>query len=190
MPRYDVPNAAPEPLRTVQRFLNTVDLEHGRDWLPTPDALAEWLAEAGFPIDGKVSEADLRRAIDLREALRSLTAVNGGHGKHEAGAIAVINHSARAGGLTVGLDADGTVQLECAAPGFDGALCRLLPIVFGAMLDGTWPRLKSCPQCRWAFYDYSKNRSASWCSMKLCGNRAKTRAFRARRQSPRASKRR
>ena len=113
--------------------------------------------------------------------------MNGGHGKHEAAAIATVNHSARAGGLTVGLGPQGAVCLECTAPGFDGALCRLLAIVFTSMMDGSWQRLKSCPQCRWAFYDYSKNRSASWCSMKLCGNRAKTRAFRARRHDQRTS---
>jgi predicted RNA-binding Zn ribbon-like protein len=33
-----------------------------------------------------------------------------------------------------------------------------------------------------SFYDYSPNRSAAWCSMQLCGNRAKTRAYRRRRR--------
>ena len=187
MPRYDVPKAAPQPLRIVQRFLNTVDLEHGRDWLPTAEALVDWLGEAGLSVEGPLGDADLRRAIDLREALRVLTAVNGGHRGDDGAAIATVNHSARAGGLTIGLGPQGTVCLECTAPGFDGALCRLLAIVFTSMMDGSWQRLKSCPQCRWAFYDYSKNRSASWCSMKLCGNRAKTRAFRARRHDQRTS---
>jgi predicted RNA-binding Zn ribbon-like protein len=48
------------------------------------------------------------------------------------------------------------------------------------MLDGSWSRLKACRQCGWAFYDYSRNRSGSWCSMQLCGNRTKTRAYRRR----------
>jgi predicted RNA-binding Zn ribbon-like protein len=50
------------------------------------------------------------------------------------------------------------------------------------MTDGTWKRLKACRNhgCRWAFYDYSKNRSGSWCSMQLCGNRTKTRSYRRR----------
>ena len=43
-----------------------------------------------------------------------------------------------------------------------------------------WERLKACPQCGWSFYDYSRNRSATWCSMSLCGNRLKTRAYRRR----------
>jgi len=37
MPRYDLPNAAPEPLRLVQLFVNSLDHEHGREWLPTAE---------------------------------------------------------------------------------------------------------------------------------------------------------
>jgi predicted RNA-binding Zn ribbon-like protein len=51
------------------------------------------------------------------------------------------------------------------------------------MADGTWHRLKACRQCAWAYYDYSKNRSATWCSMAICGNRTKTRAYRRRRST-------
>jgi predicted RNA-binding Zn ribbon-like protein len=35
----------------------------------------------------------------------------------------------------------------------------------------------------WAFYDRSKNRSGHWCSMRVCGNRAKARQFRERRRA-------
>ncbi|MGZ5324519.1 MAG: CGNR zinc finger domain-containing protein, partial [Solirubrobacterales bacterium] len=46
----------------------------------------------------------------------------------------------------------------------------------------TWERLKLCenPDCLWAFYDNSRNRSGSWCRMGLCGNRIKNRAYRER----------
>ena len=50
------------------------------------------------------------------------------------------------------------------------------------MSDGDWARMKACgnPECRWAFYDGSKNRSGRWCEMASCGNRMKARAFRER----------
>jgi predicted RNA-binding Zn ribbon-like protein len=38
-------------------------------------------------------------------------------------------------------------------------------------------RLKVCPSCRWLYLDNSKNQSRQWCDMKVCGNRAKARAF-------------
>jgi predicted RNA-binding Zn ribbon-like protein len=46
------------------------------------------------------------------------------------------------------------------------------------MLDGTWRRLKVCPgdHCGWAFYDHSRNQTGRWCSMSVCGGRAKARA--------------
>jgi predicted RNA-binding Zn ribbon-like protein len=67
--------------------------------------------------------------------------------------------------------------------GLQAALGRLLAIVYESELDGTWQRLKVCRSdtCRWAFYDSSRNRSGAWCSMAICGNRMKGRAFRRRR---------
>ena len=62
-------------------------------------------------------------------------------------------------------------------------LLGVVAIVLGAMLDGTWSRLKACRNCCWSFYDYSPNRSATWCSMQLCGNRSKTRTYRTRRRA-------
>jgi predicted RNA-binding Zn ribbon-like protein len=67
----------------------------------------------------------------------------------------------------------------------EDALAEVTAIALASMLDGAWPRLKVCRKCEWAFYDRSKNRSGSWCSMQLCGNRLKTRAYRTRRRSPR-----
>jgi predicted RNA-binding Zn ribbon-like protein len=50
------------------------------------------------------------------------------------------------------------------------------------MAGESWERLKACraEDCRWAFLDDAKNHSRAWCSMKVCGNRAKARAYRER----------
>jgi predicted RNA-binding Zn ribbon-like protein len=40
--------------------------------------------------------------------------------------------------------------------------------------------------CQIAYYDRSKNASRCWCSMQVCGNRNKTRAYRRRSASRRA----
>ena len=175
--RYDVPKAAPDPLRLVQRFVNTVDLQHGREWLATPAELASWLAEAGLMGAGELAESDLRRAIELREALRSLLRANSG-APLPTESIATVNRVAGAARLAVELDQAGRIRLEPYGRGLDGALGAIIAVVFAAMLDGSWARLKACPNCRWAFHDYSRNRSARWCSMQLCGNRLKTRSYR------------
>jgi predicted RNA-binding Zn ribbon-like protein len=164
-PRYDVPNAAPEPLRQVQLFINSVDLEHEVEWLPG------WLSEHGL-------EDQPERALELREALRSLVRANNGAARDPA-AVDVVNGALTR--LTLRLDAQG--GLRVASEG--DALDDILVTAVDAMLDGSWARLKACRNCRWAFYDYSPNRSGTWCSMQLCGNRKKTRAYRTRRRRER-----
>jgi predicted RNA-binding Zn ribbon-like protein len=171
-PRYDVPNAAPEPLRLVQRFVNTVNLESGEDWL------GRWFDEEGV----SAAETEVIRARVVREAIRELLYENNRQ-RADAAAREVLTAAADSASFTV--DLSGPVLVP-RAPGVDGAVGRVLAVAFLAMLDGSWPRLKCCRNhhCRWSFYDYSKNRSASWCSMQLCGNRTKTRAYRARHTAP------
>jgi predicted RNA-binding Zn ribbon-like protein len=171
VPRYDVPNAAPEPLRLVQRFVNTVDHENEREWLGTPAEVAAFFG---------CSEGDVgvEEAHELREALRALLRANNGVPLDEEARTAVDRFAAQ---LRVRLGAAGEPELVAG-----DALGGVLAVVFAAMLDGSWPRLKSCRNCTWAFYDFSRNRSAGWCSMQLCGNRAKTRAYRGRRAAGRA----
>lgn len=165
MARYDVPKAAPAPLRLVQVFVNTVDLAHGLDWLDGP-----WLREHGLA----GASADVARAKALRESLRSLLET-----PLEEERLALLNRLAAALPLRTCFDRAGRAELEPARAGHP--LGRLFGIVVSAQRDGSWDRLKACRQCRWAFYDYSRNRSAQWCSMSICGNRAKTRAYRRRR---------
>ncbi|MFC6881041.1 MULTISPECIES: CGNR zinc finger domain-containing protein [Actinomadura] len=70
--------------------------------------------------------------------------------------------------------------------GAQAGLARIAAAVVDASAAGLWTRLKVCQEdtCRWAFLDTSKNRSRAWCSMRVCGNRTKTRAYRARRRPP------
>jgi predicted RNA-binding Zn ribbon-like protein len=159
-PRYDVPKAAPAPLLEVQRFVNSVDLEHDDDWLPA------WLAERGL-------SGELEQARALREALRMLVLANNG-APLEQPALEVLNGAATR--LALQLGDDGHLRVGAGSDALDG----IVSIALGAMLDGSWPRLKACRNCCWSFYDYSPNRSARWCSMQLCGNRKKTRAYRRR----------
>jgi predicted RNA-binding Zn ribbon-like protein len=163
-PRYDVPKAAPEPLREVQLFVNSVDLEHELDWLP------DWLEERGL-------SGELERARALREALRALVLANNGATLDQT-ALELVNDTAAR--LPLQLGADGQLSVGTGRDALDGVVA----IALGAMLDGSWSRLKACRNCCWSFYDYSPNRSATWCSMQLCGNRKKTRAYRSRRRNP------
>ena len=178
--------AAPEPLALVQAFANTVAEEGHFRWeaIGDPDSLRSWLSGRGLLADGeRVGEADVTRAKEARKALRSLLAANNGR-EADAAAIRALNLVTERARLTVRFGADGRATLEPGAGGVDGALGRVLAAVHASMEEGTWGRLKSCANatCGWAFYDRSKNRSGRWCSMEVCGNRTKTRAYRRRRR--------
>ena len=107
-------------------------------------------------------------------------------------ATVTIDRAARRAGLHVRFRLDGP-RAEASATGVDAALGHLLAIVAAAMADGTWSRLKACraDDCQWVFFDHAKNHSRTWCSMAVCGNRAKARAYRSRRsRSPSAIRQR
>jgi predicted RNA-binding Zn ribbon-like protein len=174
----------PAGLATIRSFINTGDLDANEENLGDPAALAAWLAEHDLALSGELpTRADLRRAIRLREALRSLAAGNAGE-PASPGAIAVIEQQRRRSRLGVVFGVDGSAPIVPASTGIDAALGKLLAIVATAMHDGTWPRLKACadPTCRWAFYDSSRSHRRTWCSMEVCGNRNKVRAYRQRRR--------
>jgi predicted RNA-binding Zn ribbon-like protein len=153
---------APGRLELVRRFANTLDEEHGREALHSPAQLRKLLLELGLIDRGaRVTGGDLERAHELRDTLRRLALANNGVG------------------TDVALEATLTVRVDDR----DGAFADLVGIVYTAMADGSWSRLKACRRevCHWLFYDRSRNRSAVWCQMSVCGNRTKTKAYRARR---------
>jgi predicted RNA-binding Zn ribbon-like protein len=178
------PNEAPGRLELVRAFINTNEIDEEIDHIATPAQLAEWLAESGLGGErfdaALVDEDALRRTIALREALRSLVLANNGEPR-DPGAAATLNRIAADAGLVVRFDGD-DAGLAPAGRGVEAAHAEILGIVFRAIADGSWGRLKACREdtCQWAFYDRSRNRSATWCSMAVCGNRTKARKYRER----------
>src|ERR1700704_5203839 len=119
---------APGRLELVQRFVNTVDLEHGREQLHSPARLRTLLVELGLLDAGAgVTEADLERALEIREGLRGLALAN-----NEG-----LEDSVLEAELVVRIDRRAGV-LEPARRDIDGALADLIGIVYTAMADGTW----------------------------------------------------
>ena len=177
----------PAEIALVRAFLNTVDLESGTDLLADPAAAGQWLVGAGLlPAGEEISRAEWERLRGVREVLRAAVSVEPVPGRGEAGP----SPAEPAGPLTevalrVGLVA-GEPVLWPAGGGAEGALATIVAAAVTASARGSWARLKLCSRdtCQWAYYDRSKNRSGRWCSMAVCGNRHKTRAYRARRASP------
>lgn len=174
---------APGRLGLVQAFVNThFDLveTRGADLLAAPAGLARWLEERELGA-GRVTRADLARAVAVREGLRARLAEHNAAPVDLAARVA-LREAAR--GLAAGwaLDDHGALAPVPAAPGVTGALGLVLAVVHEAEAAGSWRRLKACPgaHCGWAFYDGSRNGSSQWCSMQVCGGREKARAYRRR----------
>jgi predicted RNA-binding Zn ribbon-like protein len=168
-------------LGLVQAFVNTTDLEDGTDELNNPNTLVAWLVARGLMSSGEASEADVKHALAVREAIRGVIGANTGASVYPID-IATLNGAAGASRLRARFSSDGRARLEPEAGGVEGALGRMVAAVFAAMGDDDWERLKLCGSrtCRWAFFDKSRNHSSRWCRMASCGNREKARRFRER----------
>lgn len=168
-------------LGLVQAFVNTVDLMPHSEQLTDPNTLQAWLVANGLlDPDQPVDESDLKHAIAVREAMRSVIGSNSGYPLYPVD-LATLNGAATASRLRMRFAPDGRPRLEPEASGAVGAMGRLVATLYSAMQGDDWGRLKLCNsgECRWAFYDRSKNHSSRWCTMASCGNREKARRFRA-----------
>ncbi len=169
-------------LGRVAAFVNTADIETGQDELATAPGLQAWLRASGLAaIESPLGEEDARRVRGIREAIRDVLAGNAGHGT-AASSLARLAEEGMAAPIGLSVSADGSLGLRPLATGLDGALATIFGDIITAVADGTWARLKVCRSdtCQYAFIDESRNGSRQWCSMAVCGNRMKGRAYRRR----------
>jgi len=172
---------APGELALVQAFINShydLEFDHGADLLGTPTALARWLRQYGLlPSGSRPSERDRATMIALRETLRGMAG--------RAADVTALNGFATNAPVELRFGRSGPSFTLAAGGGIDAAVGLLLGFTARAMVDGTWRRLKVCPgeDCGWAFYDHSRNQTGRWCSMAVCGGRAKARSHYRRRRA-------
>lgn len=188
---------APAPLRLIQQLVNTRDVMERTDRLDSPAALHDWAVARELLDDtDEVSAEDHRRALETREALRALLLEHNG-AEVDPNAGATLDDAAHAAGVTLRFDRTTHLpQIVAQGSGIDRLLGTILLAIYEATRSGQWGRLKACrePTCHWAFYDHSRNSRSHWCTMSMCGGRAKARTYRQRKrggtpaaQAPRTS---
>jgi predicted RNA-binding Zn ribbon-like protein len=174
-------DAAPGRLVLVQELVNSFDVRRGRDELGGPEEAATWLhARRLLDRPSDLTAKDVQRVHGLRELLRRMCLNNNG-AQPRTSDIDILNALVHDADLRPVFTAEG-VGLQAGGPGLNGALGQIIALVYDAIRDGSWRRLKACPEdaCNYAFYDTSRNSSRVWCSMAGCGSKAKMRAYRAR----------
>jgi predicted RNA-binding Zn ribbon-like protein len=184
---------APAPLIAVQGLANTIAVEDEEERLRDPAAAREWLLASDLATpDVEVDDRALERLLGCRTAIRALLDSNL-TGEPDPAASARLARLADDHPIPLVGGDGGTLALDLTPrDSVDAVIAQMVGIVFQAQLEGQWSRLKTCAsdECRWAFFDSSRNQGGTWCKMEICGNRIKNRTYRRRRRtspSPTAS---
>lgn len=176
---------APHELVLVQDLANTLDRESADEQLVQPADLTEFALSHGLP-ELPFTRRDLERCREFREAIRDACRAHTG-ATLDSPSSAVLQRELSQARLVVAVDDRGEAALvpEAGLRGASALLAHLAAGIATATARGTWSRLKSCDSdsCRWVFYDHSPAGRGRWCSMQLCGSRAKVRSYRSRRQA-------
>jgi predicted RNA-binding Zn ribbon-like protein len=158
---------APGELETVRELLNSWQIPN--DTRVPEDHLDDFVKRQG---GGRKTVKTLR---ELRDDLRAVV-------EGAADADRTLTTWVERLGLRTAVEDTSVVFRHRAGPPGD-----ILSTVLESVIEGTWSRLKACPDCRWAFYDHTRSASKRWCVMnrtepggRSCGNIAKVRRHRER----------
>jgi predicted RNA-binding Zn ribbon-like protein len=158
---------APAALEPVRALLNSWLIPNDSR-LPT-DLFGEFAREHGW------TAREAARVRELRADLRHMV---------ETGTVEAdcLNHWIAACGLRPAVDQGAVLYRHDG-----GSAGDMLAAVVSAIGTDSWKRLKACPDCRWVFYDNTRNGSKRWCLMyaggpegRACGTIAKVRRYRDR----------
>jgi predicted RNA-binding Zn ribbon-like protein len=151
--------------------------------LHTPDDLRRWIQAAfGAPVE-RVTDDDLAEAKRLREAIWRCADARVEGRQPSRGEVGEVNRAAARPPLTPRIDGSG--RRAWATPVTPAqALSVVARDAVGLFGGPLARRIRRCAgeRCTLVFVDASRAGRRRWCSMDRCGNRAKVRAFRDRRQ--------
>ncbi len=186
--RFQVPDA----LANTYDFANSLDLRHFMhhgvqhpqgDELQNATALGAWMARHKLSATGNVpSSATFQAALALRGAIRDYLERDPADRQRDASVREALDRAMRRFPLRV--TSVGKDGLKLAPAGSDAmaGLSAVVAELYNGAANGTLDRLKMCAseECKRVFFDRSKPGTRRWCQSTLCGNRQKTRTYRAR----------
>jgi predicted RNA-binding Zn ribbon-like protein len=182
-------------------FVNTQIVIHGQllDLLYDFGRWTAWQAAAGIAgkaerkvlaneWGGKAERMDaFERTVAFRLELRKMAERIASHEPVPESAVEAINEVLRRGAVYGQLTPVGRGFVRQVHRDVRDLVDPLVPIAEDAtdlLCKGDRGRVRKCgnPACVLFFYDTSRNRTRRWCSMDLCGNRAKVAAYYSRRR--------
>ncbi len=182
----------PDELANLYDFANTLDVRHFMhygvphrqgDELAGPRELGAWMAQRRLsPTAAKVTPAMFETALQLRAGVRAYLACDPAQRATAGEAARSLNEALAGFPLVVRAQRDRGMVLGFARDDALAGLSAIAAELYNGSIRGTLDRLKMCAaeECRRVFFDRSKPSTRRWCMSALCGNRIKTRAYRAR----------
>lgn len=153
-----------------------------RERLTAPQDLDRWLADGGFGVTVRATEADLDAARALREAIRNLVAnALAARGPGTRDRQLVNDHAARHPDTPrIGV---GWQRVDAPSGTPTAALSRVARSAIDLLTGPDVGRIRRCDGCTLLFVDRSRPGTRRWCAMEVCGNRRKAAAHRDRARS-------
>ncbi|EHS57440.1 CGNR zinc finger domain-containing protein [Paenibacillus sp. Aloe-11] len=148
------------------------------------DFLMRWQFNAPVPANAQ----DIEEMQFFRQQLRSFTEHLTSGGQMTSDMIHLINRMMTEGPVTRVLkEQDGhfTLGLRPSKNSWRQVLAEVAADFAQAFVNSGSSRIRICENtdCRWIFYDDTRNRSKRFCDDKLCGNLIKVRRFRERKKT-------
>ena len=182
----------PDELANLYDFANSLDVRHFThhgvqhvqgDELGGPRELGAWMSRRGLLFaSAKITPAMFDAALQLRASVRVYLECDPVERRKNKDAVRSLNTAMRLFPLVAEARNDGIMALRPAREDALAGLSSVVAELYDGSVKGTLDRLKMCAaeECRRVFFDRSKPATRRWCMSTLCGNRAKTRTYRAR----------
>jgi predicted RNA-binding Zn ribbon-like protein len=183
----------PDELANLYDFANSLDVRrfthHGvqhpqSDELTGPQELGAWLTQRGILAErAKFSPAMFDEALELRSAVRAYLQCNPDERRKNKDVIRSLDTVLKRFPLVVKTACGHSPTLAAVRSDPLAGLSAIVAELYDGSRNGVLDRLKMCAseECRRVFFDRSKPATRRWCMSTLCGNRAKTKAYRERR---------
>ncbi len=121
-------------------------------------------------------------ALQLRAGIRAYLGCDPAERRKDNEAVRSLNKMMTLLPLVAEARGDRSMTLGASRRDALAGLSVVVAELYDGSIDGTLDRLKMCAaeECRRVFFDRSKPATRRWCMSTLCGNRMKTRTYRAR----------
>ncbi|MGV9915435.1 CGNR zinc finger domain-containing protein [Streptomyces tendae] len=160
---------------TLRARRNAAPLEK----LSSPRLLDDWFVESGLvDLAPGAREADVRIAVELREAVYEMVVARLEGRPLPVEAVAEVNLHASGMPVTVRLGPEGVTRVGSVAQGLAAVARQAVEVLGGD--EGALLRECARPECTQVYLDRSRGHRREWCAMRTCGNRVKAAAYRAR----------